>query len=103
MINLFDLGKRYQQGEPDYYINEYINRQYAEQSTANKNSGLYSQQNTGLGVGTNANLLTGAEMSIQLKEEEDYSDAQEEKNSTNEPFQHETSRSQLNINLNNLS
>ena len=30
MINLFDLGQRYQNGEPDFYINQYVN------STANK-------------------------------------------------------------------
>jgi hypothetical protein len=30
VINLFDLGQRYQNGEPDFYINQYVN------STANK-------------------------------------------------------------------
>lgn len=25
VINLFELGKRFEAGEPDYYINEYIN------------------------------------------------------------------------------
>ena len=25
VINLFDLGQRYQNGEPDFYINQYVN------------------------------------------------------------------------------
>lgn len=38
MINLFDLSKRYQAGEPDYYINEYIKREYSNKTSNQKNS-----------------------------------------------------------------
>jgi len=36
VINLFDLGRRYQAGEPDYYINEYIKKEFISKEQ-NKN------------------------------------------------------------------
>ncbi len=96
------MGRRYQQGEPDYYINEYIHRPFTEHSAVNKTGGAFSQQHTTFGAGTNANLMARAEMTIQLKEEDDYNEKQKERNVTKEPFQQDTNRSQLNINLNNL-
>ena len=36
MINLFDLGRRYEAGEPDNYINQYINNA-AERLNQNQN------------------------------------------------------------------
>ena len=38
MINLFDLGRRYQAGEPDYYINEYIKKEFRNQNKLSDNS-----------------------------------------------------------------
>lgn len=32
------MGRRYQAGEPDYYINEYIKREYSNKTSNQKNS-----------------------------------------------------------------
>lgn len=36
VINLFELGKRYQAGEPDFYISEFINNA-ANKMSSNEN------------------------------------------------------------------
>ena len=56
IINLFELGKRYQAGEPDYYINKFVNSKMndanntedtSEYSVQKPNS-LASKNNTAL-------------------------------------------------------
>ncbi len=95
VINLFDLGKRYQNGEPDYYINEYINRQYAQTQESLK---PVTQQTS-----------TGNEMTMgfkrQLTQPQNYSAQHEERNEPEKgeaAFFDAESRSQLNLNLNDL-
>lgn len=37
MINLYELGQRYQAGEPDYYIKQYVNNSSAKKSITTEN------------------------------------------------------------------
>ena len=95
VINLFDLGRRYQQGEPDYYINEYINRHYetsVKPSNATNNSQAPKNNNS------NNKNINSIITNMNLKEES-FLQVEEEK----AIFSLETGRTNLNINLNNLN
>ena len=44
VINLFELSKRYQAGEPDFYINQYVNNKMTEVNIKNEDASEYSHQ-----------------------------------------------------------
>jgi hypothetical protein len=44
VINLFDLGRRYQAGEPDYYINEYIKKEFKNPKNLSDNSQVEEEE-----------------------------------------------------------
>lgn len=94
MINLFDLGRRYQQGEPDYYINDYINRQY----DASKQPEQQTQSTN------NPPVTSGSRNNSRMKtDEENFQHNPEASKPNSNPFGIESERSQLNINLSNLN
>jgi hypothetical protein len=89
VINLFELGKRYQAGEPDYYINKFVNNKMNETShteetseySAQKPNSLASKINTGLRLNIIADhpLESGEDTQINSfkNESEDLPDAVE--------------------------
>jgi hypothetical protein len=92
VINLFDLGRRCQQGEPDYYINEYINRQFMNESTIKPST----SNNQNVNINKN-NLNVGNDSIIPVLKKES---VVQEKQQEEVIFNMDTGRTNLNINLN---
>ncbi len=100
------MGRRYQQGEPDYYINEYINRQFINDSSIKHpntviNTNNPSNNNINNKINnTNTNNLGNLNKSDTYPVQNNMDDLENNKDII---FNMETGRTNLNINLSNLN